>query len=73
MQACRVPPASQETLLCMTRTLLNSTLGLEGLFEAAAAERDPVRPMHGCRHTWMAASCAQLPCCLVQLLSNTEA
>lgn len=41
MQACRVPPASQETLLCMTRTLLNSTLGLEGLFEAAAAERDP--------------------------------
>ena len=41
MQACRVPPASQESLLCMTHTLLHSTLSLDGLFEAAAAGRSP--------------------------------
>ena len=41
MQACRVPPASQESLLCMTRTLLDSTLSLDGLFEAAADGQDP--------------------------------
>ena len=41
VQACRIPPASQESLLCMTRTLLNSTLSLDGLFEAAEAGWDP--------------------------------
>ena len=41
MQACRTPPASQESLLCMTRTLLHSTLSLDGLFEAAASGQDP--------------------------------
>ena len=41
VQACKRPPASQESLLCMLRTLLGSTLTLGGLFRAAASGAAP--------------------------------
>ena len=37
LQACRRPPASRESLLCMLHTLLDSTLTLSGLFDVAAS------------------------------------
>lgn len=43
LQACKKPPASRESLLCMLHTLLGSTLTLDGLFEAAASEAAPAQ------------------------------
>ena len=43
LQACKRPPASRESLLSMLHTLLDSTLTLDGLFEAAASGAAPAQ------------------------------
>ena len=43
LQACKRPPASQESLLCMLHALLDSTLTLDGLFQGAASGADPAQ------------------------------
>ena len=43
LQACKRPPASRESLLCMLHALLESTLTLGGLFQAAASGAAPAQ------------------------------